>query len=114
MPYRSNLSAALAKVEKAKAAGSEAMVTGAGEESDDLVPVNTGRLKRSKRITKHDDGSSSITYGSDGTGVDYAAVVHNKPGVNYQHGQWQFLRQPLMNKKERLSDTVAAVRKVLK
>lgn len=112
MAYRSNLPAALALVEEAKAAGATAMVSGAGTDSKELVPVDTGALLGSKKIIQNEDGSAKVTYG--GPGAEHAVVVHNKPGVNYRRGQWQFLRQPLMDKKRRLDDASKAVKEIFK
>ena len=77
-----------------------AMAEGTYRDSQKLVPVDTGELKRSGKVTqlKH---HAKVLYGS--AKVKYATIVHN---VNraYQNGQWQYLRQPLMDARARLND----------
>lgn len=94
MPYRTRLRSTKTKVSAAMSGAADAMIEQVAEASQELVPVDTGDLKRSMRIHKMRGGGRRISYGS--PKVRYAAIVHNKPGVRYKKGQWQYLRTPLM------------------
>lgn len=104
----SGMAALLPKLGQAHQDASLAMAKGAGDGATELVPVDTGDLRDSKVVEKRKDGSAVVKFTS-----DHAAVVHN---VNrrYHKGQWQFLRQPLMQAKPRLEDAASVYREILK
>lgn len=99
----------LSKLQGAKGEAADAMIEGALADSQLLVPTDTGELKRSKKKEVRSDGSVAALYTA-----DHAAVIHNKPGLNLRNGQWQFLRQPLMNAKRRLADAAAVFEGIFK
>ena len=95
-----------AATEAASVDAAEAMADRVADESQTLVPVDTGALQRSMRKLQTGDSTFAITYG--GPDARYAPVVHDKPGVRYRNGQWQYLRQPLMNARAALDTAGAA------
>ena len=110
----SKLPAVQAKLRAAAADAAEEMARGAAEESQELVPVVTGKLKRTMRIRRGSGPNEwTVTYGEGG--VRYAAVAHNRPPQRYPSGGIsQFLRQPLMDARARLVDAADAFRKVFR
>jgi len=88
--------------------------------SRDLVPVDTGALKKSGRVrpetgvyTNGKNMEVLITYGS--TAVEYAIYVHEDLSKNHPHGQAKFLEIPLIQQSHGLVDRISdRVEKVLK
>ena len=103
--------AALRELEQLAEDAAMAMAQGTYRESQEQVPVDTGRLKRSGRVERQQDGSVAIIYG--GPGARHAAPVHNQPGVRYRRGKSMYLRDPLMAGKKRLEDAANVYREKL-
>ena len=90
----------LAVIEGAKAAVTD-MVIEIGKESQDLVPVDTGNLKRSivlkfpKVLSNKPEGE--IAYG--GTAAPYAVVQHENMGYAHRDGRTaKYLERPVKRK----------------
>jgi len=63
------------------------------KQSQELVPVDTGRLKASAEYVKAEPNTdiiSTITYTT-----EYATYVHERLDVHHPHGQAKFLEQPI-------------------
>lgn len=113
VPPRVNAALAVHEVlgEAAKAAADVVL-----EESQRLVPVDTGALAASGKVTREDGPSAVISYGqSDGAGrdgrdtADYAIPVHERMDVSHPIGQAKFLEAALHSAGARAIDTAAVV-----
>lgn len=82
------------------------------ERSQQLVPINTGRLRSTGQVTGPEmkDGAwqVSISYGA-GKTAWYAAIVHERLDVKHPRGQAKFLEQPLTEQLKALDAALAAV-----
>lgn len=90
------------------------------EESQRLVPVDTGALKASGRVTR-DGLEAVISYGAeDGAGRNgqdtaaYAVPQHERLDFEHPHGQAKFLETPLHSQAPKVAEVLATeLRKVL-
>lgn len=78
--------------EEAAEAAMEAVADFIYEESQELVPVDTGELKRSGRKRKAGKLRWIVEYLK-----EYAAIVHDDISLNLRNGEHFFLRKPAMN-----------------
>ena len=100
-----------ARAEKGADDAALAMAEGAARESQELVPVHTGELKRSMAVKRDGDGQATVSYGSSGVSRAYAAIVHNLRYVRLRSGGYsQFLRRPLMEVRKRLRNAAKVYR----
>ena len=80
--------------------------------SQQLVPVNTGRLKSSGQVIGPEmkDGAWQVHIGyGDRKTAFYAAIVHERLDVRHPRGQAKFLEQPLIEKLKTLDSALAGV-----
>ena len=109
-----DVSRVLDALKRAERAAVKAMAEGVYDDSQEIVPVDTGRLKASGGSTvrtKSGRVEGVAFYG--GPDAPHAASVHDGR-VRLKSGQSQFLRAPLMNHRRRLAEAAAAYRKALK
>ena len=100
-------------IEQLEAATEEAavaMAEDAFEESQRLVPVDTGELKQSGRVEARGD-EAAVVYG--GPQAPHAAVVELKPGVKYRRGQSGYVRSSVMRKRPMLEAAAKPFKKLL-
>lgn len=99
-------------------AAAEAAVEAAAQvildESQQLVPVDTGALKASGQVTKEDGPTAAISYGQhDGAGrdardtADYAIYVHERMDTHHEHGRAKFLEQAMHSKAKDAAEIMA-------
>ena len=106
-------------IERATSMGGLAMAEGAFRESQKICPVATGQpnagfLKRSGRVEDRGRSRSGADNRSSRGAIiydaNYSAKVHNT-NYKYRHGQWMFVREPLMDKTARLEDAAREIKK---
>lgn len=106
------LRALIDRVEAQRPEASLAMARGVAADADEMCPEaapdvpGSGNLRRSQVVRQREDGSAEVAYLA-----DHAIVTHNKPGVRYYRGRWQYLRDPLMAAGKRLQEAAAAMRR---
>lgn len=91
------------------------------DESQQLVPVDTGALRASGRVVVEEGASAAITYGDDdaaGRGGrdtnDYVVPVHERLDAHHPIGQAKFLESALHSGAERAAEVIAVeLRKAL-
>ncbi len=106
--------------DKAKAAvregGAEGVEAGARlvfEATQRAVPVDTGALKRSGKITAH-GLHAEITYG-EGLPDARAVIIHEKLDIHHDKGTAKYLENPTTASARRVEDVIAeAVRRKLR
>ena len=82
------------------------------EESQKLVPVKTGALKKSGRIVhRRGTDTAEVRYG--GGSVGYASAVHQRADVKHPVGQWMFLRKPMHDRLAMRRAVAAAFKEIL-
>lgn len=87
-------------------------------ESQALVPVDTGALRSSGQVTLPQQGASGVqvTIGYGGAAAPYAIYVHERMELNHPNGgQAKYLEEPVMAAADgiadRLADTLDAIAK---
>ena len=73
-------------------------ITDVYEKSQTLVPVRTGALQRSGKITELKDGYT-ITYSKKNKGYDYAPIQHENLEFKHRIGQAKYLEKAFDIKK---------------
>ena len=104
----SRLDRLIEELPEAQKKASLAMVQGAGEESQQIVPYDTGRLARSMQIRQRSDGRAALVYTE-----PYAASVHEN-NFNYGRGRWQYVREPIVRAAARLQDAANALKEAFR
>lgn len=104
----SRLDRLIEELPEAEKKASRAMAEGAGRESQEIVPYETGRLARSMRIEERGDGRAAVVYGE-----KYAASVHEN-NFNYGRGRWQYLREPLVRAQARLEEAARSLKEAFR
>ena len=110
--FTDNFDAVIADMEEASKRAALKMAQLGYELSQEDVPVNTGKLKRSGRVEQLKGAKARVTYG--GSDAPYAAFVHEKPGVRYRHGKWKYLRDAMMEARKMEAVAAAEYRRILK
>ena len=105
----SALDALIRRMEKADAA--KAMAETVAEEADRNCPVDSGRLKASRRIREKADGSYAVTYGD--ARVQYAAIVHNSTRLRLNSGRRGWLRTATMQGRKVGNAAADAIKKAI-
>ena len=90
------------------------------DESQRLVPVDTGALKASGKVSR-DGLTAAISYGEEDAagrgGRDtavYAPIVHERMDVHHPHGQAKYLEAAMNGKAREVAETlVAGLRKAI-
>lgn len=115
------LLAVLSRLENAEQALGRALYEEANRifnESQLLVPVDTGTLRSSGQVTLPEQGPRgvSVTIGYGGAAAPYAIYVHERLDLNHPNGgQAKYLEEPVMAAADgiadRLADTLDALAK---
>lgn len=76
--------------------------------SQPLVPVDTGRLKRSGKITKLEDGYR-LQYRAENpkTGYNYAPIQHENMNFKHKVGQAKYLESPIIRDMEQIKKIIS-------
>lgn len=78
------------------------------QSSQPLVPVDTGRLKRSGKITQIDNGYQ-LKYKAVNpkNGYDYAPIQHENTKFKHKVGQAKYLEQPVATNMSKIKEVIA-------
>lgn len=76
--------------------------------SQPLVPVDTGRLKRSGKITKLEDGYQ-LHYRAENpkTGYNYAPIQHENTHFKHKVGQAKYLESPIIRDMDKIKEIIS-------
>ena len=92
---------ALKQVDSAAVRAVDATADSIIKEAKRIVPVDTGKLKRSlKQETKRKASGAESVLGSD---EDYALLVHEDLNLRHPNGQAKFLERPLIRSGDQLA-----------
>jgi hypothetical protein len=79
-----------------------AAMTHIAQASAELVPVETGTLLNSQKISGSEDGTTTVSYGT-----PYARYQHERLDLRHEHGQAKYLEQPMHTEKDTALDIAA-------
>lgn len=76
--------------------------------SQPLVPVDTGRLKRSGKITKLEDGYQ-LHYRAENpkNGYNYAPIQHENTHFKHKVGQAKYVEQPIITDMDNIKKIIS-------
>lgn len=76
--------------------------------SQPKVPVDTGRLKKSGKVTKLGNGVYEVSYHAENpkTGYNYAPIQHEHLGFKHKVGQAKYLEEPVRENMETIKRLV--------
>ena len=76
--------------------------------SQPLVPVDTGRLKKSGKITKLEDGYQ-LHYRAENpkNGYNYAPIQHENTQFKHKVGQAKYLEQPVRMNMDKIKEIIS-------